>query len=283
MPTVSTANVNGVRAATGKGLLDWIAASDAEVICLQEVRARPDEVPDALRTLLAERGLHLTLAPSETAKGRNGVAVLSRCAPLAVRVGFGDPESDDEGRYLEVDLPEPPGDGRQRSLRGGHYTAASLYLPKGVTGTERQERKDRFLARFARYLDDAWRRVRDAGREMVVCGDWNLAPAEADVRNWRNNRTNSGFLPHEREWWADLTGCGWVDVVRAVHPDADGPYSWWTYRGRAFDNDVGWRIDHQLATPGLAARAKDAVVERAPSHAERWSDHAPVTVRYAPV
>jgi exodeoxyribonuclease-3 len=268
MPTVSTANVNGVRAATGKGLLDWIAASDAEVICLQEVRARPEEVPAALTALLAERGLHLTLAPSETAKGRNGVAVLSRSEPSAVRVGFGDPESDDEGRYLEVDLPD--------------LTAASLYLPKGVTGTAKQERKDRFLERFAPYLDDAWQRAHDAGREVVVCGDWNLAPAEADVRNWRNNRTNSGFLPHEREWWAALVERGWVDAVRAVHPDAEGPYSWWTYRGRAFDNDVGWRIDHQLATPGLAARAKDAVVDRAPSHAERWSDHAPVTVRYAP-
>ncbi|TCK20441.1 exodeoxyribonuclease III [Pseudonocardia endophytica] len=268
MPTVSTANVNGVRAATGKGLLEWIVAVDADVICLQEVRARPDEVPDALTALLAERGLHLTLAPSETAKGRNGVAVLSRTEPLAVRVGFGDPESDDEGRYLEVDLPG--------------LTAASLYLPKGVTGTPKQERKDRFLERFAPYLDDAWRRARGDGREMVVCGDWNLAPAEADVRNWKGNRRNSGFLPHERAWWAGLLERGWVDVVRSVHPDADGPYSWWTYRGRAFDNDVGWRIDHQLATPGLAVLAKDAVVDRAPSHAERWSDHAPVTVRYAP-
>jgi exodeoxyribonuclease-3 len=268
MPTVSTANVNGVRAATGKGLLEWLAASDADVVCLQEVRARPEEVPDALTGLLAELGLYLTIAPSETAKGRNGVAVLSRSEPVAVRTGFGDPETDPEGRYIEVDLPD--------------LTVASLYLPKGVTGTEKQERKDRFLERFGPYLDRARRRASDDGREMVVCGDWNLAPAEADVRNWRSNRTNSGFLPHERDWWAGLLARGWVDVVRSVHPDVEGPYSWWTYRGRAFDNDVGWRIDHQLATPGFAARAKDAVVDRASSHAARWSDHAPVTVRYAP-
>ncbi len=208
MPTVSTANVNGVRAATGKGLLDWLAASDADVVCLQEVRARPEEIPDALTGLLSELGLYLTVVPSETAKGRNGVAVLSRSEPLAVRTGFGDPETDPEGRYVEVDLPD--------------LTVASLYLPKGVTGTAKQERKDRFLERFAPYLDRARQRARDDGREMVVCGDWNLAPTEADVRNWRSNRTNSGFLPHERDWWAGLLARGWVDVVRSVYPDVDG-------------------------------------------------------------
>lgn len=268
MPTVSTVNVNGVRAASGKGLLEWIAASDAEVICLQEVRAQPEELPEALTGLLAEHGWWINLVPSGTAKGRSGVAVLTRTEPDAVRVGFGDDEIDPQGRYVEVDVAD--------------LTVASLYLTKGVTGTAKQEAKDRFLDSFAPYLRTAFDRSVADGREMLVCGDWNIAPAELDLRNWRSNRTNSGFLPHEREWWAGLTGHGWVDVVRALHPDTEGPYSWWTYRGRAFDNDVGWRIDHQLATPGLAAMAKDAVVERAPSHDRRWSDHAPVTVRYAP-
>ena len=185
MPTVSTANVNGVRAAARKGLLEWIAGSDAEVICLQEVRALPEEVPAELTGLLGEHGWTLSLAPSETAKGRNGVAVLSRAEPLAVRVGFGGSEFDLDGRYLEVDLPG--------------LTVASLYLPKGVAGTEKQEVKDRFLGRFADHLDAARERAAAHGREMLVGGDWNIAPAESDLRNWRSNRTNSGFLPHERD------------------------------------------------------------------------------------
>ncbi|MBW0103378.1 exodeoxyribonuclease III [Pseudonocardia sp. KRD291] len=268
MPTVSTANVNGVRAAAGKGLCEWISGSEAEAICLQEVRALPEEIPAALTELLAEHGWWTSLAPSRSAKGHSGVAVLTRTEPEAVRTGFGDAEIDAQGRYLEVDLPG--------------LTVASLYLTKGVTGTAKQEAKDRFLDAFGAYLRAAFDRAAADGREMVVCGDWNIAPAELDLRNWKTNRRNSGFLPHEREWWAGLLAHGWVDVVRELHPDVDGPYSWWTYRGRAFDNDVGWRIDHQLATPGLAARAKDALVERAPSHDSRWSDHAPVTVRYRP-
>lgn len=263
---IAAANVNGVRAATVKGMLDWLAATDADVICLQEVRARPDEVPVALRELLDAHGWHLRMAPSETAKGRNGVAVLSRAEPEAVRIGFGDPASDLDGRYLEVDLP-------------GGLTVASLYLPKGVAGTDRQDAKDAFCKTFADHLRTAFDRCAVTGREMVVAGDWNIAPTERDLRNWRNNQRNSGFLPYEREWFAALLAHGWSDVVRDLHPDTDGPYTWWTYRGRAFDNDVGWRIDHVLTTPGVAAAATGAVVQRAASHDARWSDHAPVLVR----
>ena len=252
---ISTANVNGVRAASGKGLLDWLARTDAEVVCLQEVRALPGDLPSAF--LAATAGWHLTLEPAET-KGRNGVAVLSREAPLAVRTGIGAAEFAGHGRYVEVDLPG--------------LTVASLYLPKGQAGTPKQEEKDRFLAAFAEHLGKT---VAD-GREMVVAGDFNIAPAEADIRNWRGNLAHSGFLPHERAWLADLCGAGWRDTVRELHPAADGPYTWWSYRGRAFDNDAGWRIDHVLATPGLVP--VDARVERAPSYDTRWSDHAPVTV-----
>ncbi|ANY07485.1 exodeoxyribonuclease III [Pseudonocardia sp. HH130630-07] len=265
---VATANVNGIRAATGKGLLDWLAGTDAEVVCLQEVRARPEELPAAFTDALAAGGWHLRLAPSETAKGRNGVAVLSRAEPEAVRIGFGDPVTDLDGRYLEVDLP-------------GDLTVGSLYLPKGVAGTERQDAKDAFLKTFGDHLHTASGRCAAGGREMVVAGDWNIAPTERDLRNWRNNQRNSGFLPHEREWFAGLLRTGWSDVVRDLHPGADGPYSWWTYRGRAFDNDVGWRIDHVLLTPGLAAAARSAGVDRAVTHDARWSDHAPVVVRLA--
>ncbi|GAA1401574.1 exodeoxyribonuclease III [Pseudonocardia kongjuensis] len=263
---LSTANVNGVRAASTKGLLDWLAGTAADVVCLQEVRARPEELPDAFRATLDEHGWHLRLAPSETAKGRNGVAVLSRAEPEAVRIGFGDPATDLDGRYLEVDLP-------------GGFTVGSLYLPKGLAGTEKQDAKDAFCKTFGDHLRAAFGRCVATGREMVVAGDWNIAPTELDLRNWRGNRKNSGFLPHEREWFAGLVEHGWADLVRDQHPDVDGPYSWWSYRGRAFDNDVGWRIDHLLGTPGVAAAATGAVVERAPSHDRRWSDHAPVTVR----
>ncbi|WP_312858235.1 exodeoxyribonuclease III [Pseudonocardia pini] len=255
--TVGTANVNGIRAASTKGFLEWLAGTSADVVCLQEVRALAVELPREF--LAATAGLHLTLDPA-SAKGRNGVAILSREAPLAVRTGIGAAEFAGHGRYVEVDLPG--------------LTVASLYLPKGQAGTPKQEEKDRFLAALAEHLGKT---VAD-GREMVVAGDFNIAPAEADIRAWRNNLAHSGFLPHERAWLADLCASGWQDTVRALHPGVDGPYTWWSYRGRAFDNDAGWRIDHVLATPGLAP--VEARVERASSYDSRWSDHAPVTVRF---
>ena len=261
MRTVSSVNVNGIRAAAAKGLAGWLADTAADVVCLQETRAQVEEIPAGLLG-----GWHLSCAPCATARGRNGVAVLTRDAPDAVRVGIGAAEFDGAGRYLEVDLPG--------------VTVASLYLPNGTVGTPRQEEKDRFLALFAPYLAERREKAAAEDREVLVCGDWNIAPAAADICNWRGNVRSSGFLPHERAWLAGIVAAGWVDVVRALHPGVDGPYSWWSYRGRAFDNDTGWRIDHHVATPGLAARAVSAVVERAPGHGERWSDHAPVTVRY---
>ena len=263
MITVSSVNVNGIRAAAPKGLGRWLTATEADVVCLQETRAQPEEVPLDLLT-----GWHLSYAPSESARGRNGVGVLTRHPPDAVRVGIGDAEFDGAGRYLEVDLPG--------------VTIASLYLPNGTVGTPKQDEKDRFLGLFAAYLAERREKAAAEDREVLVCGDWNIAPTEADIRNWRGNVQNSGFLPHERAWMAGLFADGWVDVVRALHPGVDGPYSWWSYRGRAFDNDTGWRIDLHVATPGLAARAASAVVERAATHGERWSDHAPVTVAYDP-
>lgn len=258
--TVSSVNVNGVRAAFRKGGADWLAATAAEVVCLQECRALPEEFPSA------PPGWVLSYAPSESVRGRNGVAVLTRVVPEAVRVGFGSAEFDTGGRYLEVDLPG--------------LTVASLYLPNGTVGTPKQDEKDRFLAEFAPYLVERAAKAAAEDREVLVCGDWNIAHTRADIRNWRGNVRNSGFLPHERDWLGSVFDSGYVDVVRTLHPDVDGPYSWWSYRGRAFDNDTGWRIDYQVATPGLAARAEHAVVERAAEHALRWSDHAPVTVRY---
>jgi exodeoxyribonuclease-3 len=265
---ISSVNVNGVRAAvkqrseTNPGLLPWLAASPAHVVALQEVRADESQARAALAPAL-DAGWHLSLAEPEV-KGRSGVAVLSRDVPDAVRIGFGSAEFDGSGRYLEADF--------------GDLTVASLYLPSGAVGTEKQDEKDRFRKEFGEYLREL------AGRHehAVVCGDWNIGSDELDIKNWKGNLKNSGFLPEERAWMAELIGEGGplVDVVRAQHPGRPGPYSWWSWRGKAFDNDSGWRIDLQVATPALAARATAARVERAAAYDLRWSDHAPVTVEY---
>ncbi|WP_030155987.1 exodeoxyribonuclease III [Glycomyces sp. NRRL B-16210] len=274
MRTIATVNVNGIRAAAKKGLVPWLANTTADVVLLQEVRAAEDQIPAEAR----EAGdWHWTVAPSLAAKGRAGVAVLTRTPPEAVRIGFSAPidervidgaaEFDTAGRYAEVDLPG--------------LTVASLYLPSGETDTPRQVEKERFMAAFADYLEAAAARSAATGRELVVCGDWNIAHAEADLKNWKANKKTAGFLPGERAWLTDLyDNRGFVDVVRALHPGVEGPYSWWSYRGRAFDNDAGWRIDLHVATPALAAKAVKAWVDRAATHDTRWSDHAPVQVTY---
>ncbi|MER7107409.1 exodeoxyribonuclease III [Streptomyces sp. NPDC000229] len=263
MLIVTSVNVNGLRAAAKKGFVEWLAATEADVVCLQEVRAEESQLPEAVR---APEGWHTFHAPA-AAKGRAGVALYTRREPDAVRTGFGSSEFDGTGRYVEADLPG--------------VTVASLYLPSGEVGTERQDEKIRFMGEFLPYLKELRERAAADGREVVVCGDWNIAHREADLKNWKANRKSSGFLPEEREWLTRVFDeASYVDVVRALHPDLEGPYSWWSYRGRAFDNDAGWRIDLQVATPGLAARAVKAWVERAATHGERWSDHAPVTAAY---
>ncbi|MFD7611046.1 exodeoxyribonuclease III [Streptomyces sp. NPDC059828] len=264
MLTVTSVNVNGLRAAAKKGFAEWLAGTSADVICLQEVRAEAHQLPEEVRE---PEGWHVTHVPS-AAKGRAGVAVYSRREPDAVRGGFGSEEFDGTGRYVEVDLPG--------------VTVASLYLPSGEVGTERQDEKYRFMAEFLPYLKALKERAAAGGRDVLVCGDWNIAHQEPDLKNWKGNKKNSGFLPEERDWLSRVYGsgaddAGYVDVVRAMHPDQEGPYSWWSYRGRAFDNDTGWRIDLLVGTPRLAGKCVKAYVERAASHAERWSDHAPVT------
>lgn len=266
MLTVTTVNVNGLRAAAKKGFVEWLAQTDADVICLQEVRAEAQQLTEDVRE---PEGWHTVHAPA-AAKGRAGVSLYSRRAPERVQIGFGGfgvagaEEFDASGRYVEIDLPG--------------VTVASLYLPSGEVGTERQEEKERFMAAFLPYLTGLKARAAAEGREVVVCGDWNIAHQEADLKNWKGNKKNSGFLPEERAWLTRVfEEAAYVDVVRSLHPDVAGPYSWWSYRGQAFDNDTGWRIDLIVASPRLAGRAAKAYVERAASHAERWSDHAPVT------
>ncbi|WP_161202783.1 exodeoxyribonuclease III [Streptomyces sp. SID1328] len=265
MLTVTSVNVNGLRAAAKKGFVEWLEQTAADVVCLQEVRAEPQQLPEHVRQ---PDGWHVVHAPA-AAKGRAGVSLYTRREPDRVRVGFGSAEFDGSGRYVEADLPG--------------VTIASLYLPSGEVGTERQDEKVRFMGEFSAHLKELRERAAADGREVLVCGDWNIAHQQADLKNWRGNVKNSGFLPEEREWLSRVLGPGdggYVDVVRALHPGTEGPYSWWSYRGRAFDNDSGWRIDYHMATPGLAAKAVKGWVERAATHTERWSDHAPVTVVY---
>lgn len=263
MFTVSTVNVNGLRAAARKGYVEWLAAADADVVALQEVRAEPEELPESVRT---PEGWHGAFAAS-TAKGRAGVGLLTAAEPIAVRTGFGDPEFDAAGRYLECELDT--------------VIAASVYVPSGEAGTAKQSTKERFLGAFLLYLTQLRARAADAGKAVVVCGDINIAHTSDDLKNWRGNRTNAGFLPDEREWLTRvLDGAGYVDVQRRLQPDGPGPYTWWSYRGKAFDNDAGWRLDYVLASPELADTAREVVVERAPSYDKRWSDHAPVTATF---
>ncbi|PYC64797.1 exodeoxyribonuclease III [Streptomyces tateyamensis] len=260
---VTTVNVNGIRAAAKKGFVQWLATTEADVLCLQEVRAETAQLPKEIAELT---GWHAYWAPA-AAKGRAGVAVLARTEPSRHQIGFGSDEFDNSGRYLEIDLPG--------------LTVASLYLPSGEVGTDRQDEKERFMAEFLTHLTELHTRAAAAGREVVVCGDWNIAHQEADLKNWKANQKAAGFLPEERAWLTRvLTEAGYTDIVRRHHPDQAGPYTWWSYRGRAFDNDSGWRIDMQFTTPGLAERALWSKVERAARHGERWSDHAPVTVAY---
>jgi exodeoxyribonuclease-3 len=217
-------------------------------------------------------GLHTTYDAGDRA-GRNGVAVCSRSAPIAVRSGLGSPEFDSAGRWLEVDLDEGRGQGQGH---GQGLTVVSVYVPTGAAGTPVQDAKHRFLDAVTARLA-VLRATADAGgRQVIVGGDLNVAAEQADIRAWKANLRHSGFLPAERDWLRGLLADGWTDLVRAAHPDVAGPYSWWSWRGKAFDTDAGWRIDVLLATAGLAARTTAAWVDRAPSYAERISDHAPV-------
>jgi exodeoxyribonuclease-3 len=264
---VSTINVNGIRAAVKQrspenlGLLAWLKETAADVVCLQETRADDEQLAEALAPALAD-GWNLASADPHL-KGRNGVAVLSRHPITRVQLG---PEADEfaaHGRYLEVDT--------------AGLTVASVYFPTGEAETDRQREKERFMAAVAARMEV----LRGKRLDAVVCGDWNIGHREHDIKAWKANQKKAGFLPSERQWLTDLLATGWVDVVRVLHPDVPGPYSWWSWRGKAFDNDAGWRIDYQLATAKLAARVVAARVERADAYALRWSDHAPVTVDYS--
>ncbi len=251
---VISLNANGIRAAARKGFFDWLDGQDADVVCIQETKAQVHQLGD---TVFSPQGYHCYYEDAEK-KGYSGVAVYSRHEPRRVIRGYGDAEFDNEGRYLEV------------QLEG--INVVSLYLPSGSSSEERQEAKYRCMDSFTGHL----RKLRRRRSQTIICGDWNIAHKEQDLRNWRANRKNSGFLPEERAWMDQVFGeYGFVDAFRTL-PQEEHQYTWWSNRGRAWDNNVGWRIDYHVVTPGL----EDKVVRTEIYREERFSDHAPLIMDY---
>jgi len=257
---LTSLNLNGIRSATSKGLENWLAREKPDCICVQEVKAQAPDLAGRFENLCDMRG-YFHLAEK---KGYSGVAVYSRHEPSAVVIGYNSPEFDAEGRYVELQFDTP-----QRK-----WSIISVYFPSGSSGEERQQAKFRFLAEFYPHLQ----RLR-AERDFILCGDINIAHQEIDLKNWKGNRKNSGFLPEERAWMTQLlTQGGLVDVYRQLEPTAtDDCYTWWSNRGQAYAKNVGWRLDYHLATPGAAQGAQRASIYKD----EKFSDHAPLTVEYA--
>lgn len=293
---ITSVNVNGIRAAVKErspenlGMLPWLRNSGSDVVLLQEVRATIPETEKALAPAL-EAGWHYVGAPA-MAKGRAGVGILSRAPLDNVQIGFG--SFRDAGRWIEGDYEG--------------VTVASLYLPSGSVDTEKQDEKYHFLDEFSELLAERGQR-----ENMVIGGDWNICHRREDLKNWKTNQKKSGFLPDERLFMDSVFGTypeetsqvdkgqgeyfgavaysagqirsaatdpRWFDVARHFHPEEVGPYTWWTYRGQAFNNNAGWRIDYQAATKNMLDRAERTWVDRAASVEERWSDHSPLNVSY---
>jgi len=256
MLRILTLNLNGIRSATTKGFLGWLSTQGADIVCLQELKAQEADLTEAMRV---PDGCHSWFHCAEK-KGYSGVGLYARRPPDQVVAGIGNAEFDAEGRYLRADW--------------GNLSVISLYMPSGSSSPERQEAKVRFMDEFFPHLD----KLLASGREIVICGDWNIAHREIDLKNWKSNQKNSGFLPEERAWLTRVFDeLGWVDVYRHLYPDV-GPdaYTWWSNRGQARAKNVGWRIDYQIATPGIAAKAVLAGVYKE----RRFSDHAPLMVEY---
>jgi len=257
MLRVISINLNGIRSANRKGFFDWMSKQNADVICLQELKAQTADLTEDMCTPGAYQGFFHCAEK----KGYSGVGIYTRRAPDRIIAGLGNDEFDREGRYIEAQF--------------GDLSVISLYLPSGSSSEERQAAKYRFMDVFLPHMQE----LLASGREVVICGDWNIAHKEADLKNWKSNQKNSGFLPEERAWMTRLFDeVGWKDVYRGLHPEAtDACYTWWSNRGQAWAKNVGWRLDYQIATPALAATATAASIYKE----ERFSDHAPLTVDYA--
>ena len=272
---IASVNVNGIRAAVRNGMAGWLDSADVDILTLQEVRAELTHLESALP------GWELVHDESLT-KGRSGVAVASRIPITASRIELGDESVDSRGRWIEADV----------EVDGERLTVVSAYVHSGEDGTPRQDAKYGFLDAMSVRLPE----LAQNDALALVTGDLNVGHRPFDIKNWRGNQKKAGFLPRERSYFdrffgdagalvtgvdgVEGVGLGWVDVGRRFAGEVDGPYTWWSNRGQAFDNDTGWRIDYHMATPALAARVADYRVARAASYAERWSDHAPVVADY---
>ena len=256
---LTSLNLNGIRSATSKGLEAWLAQAQPDCICVQEVKAQAADVAGKFEQLAELQG-HFHYAEK---KGYSGVAVYTRHEPSDVVVGFDGGEFDAEGRYVELRFDTPKA---KRSV-------ISVYCPSGSSGPERQEPKYRFLDGFYPHL-----MALKGQRDFIICSDVNIAHQNADLNNWRSNQKNSGFLPEERAWMTKLLSeGGLVDVYRRLQPDTtDTCYTWWSNRGQAYANNVGWRLDYHLATPALAEKARSEAIYKG----EKFSDHAPITIEY---
>ncbi|MFN3234870.1 MAG: exodeoxyribonuclease III [Gammaproteobacteria bacterium] len=254
MLRVISINTNGIRAATRKGFFDWIKQEKPDIICIQETKAKETQLEDDIYKLPGyHRYFHDAIKP-----GYSGVAIYTKHTPKNVITGLGWPVADDEGRYIEVDF-----DG----LR-----VASLYMPSGTSGDVRQGLKYEFLDSYANHLKD----MKKAGVPCIICGDWNIAHKKIDIKNWRGNQKNSGFLPEERAWMDELFGeMGFVDAFREINQEED-QYTWWSNRGQAWAKNVGWRIDYQVISPELRKTIKTVDIYKN----QRFSDHAPLIVDY---
>ena len=250
-------NLNGIRSAANKGLYPWLTAQDADIICMQEIKAQASDLTAEMHNPTGNFGyFHYAIK-----KGYSGVGIYSKLKPDLVIEGLGIKDIDDEGRYIECQF--------------DNLSVVSLYLPSGSSGEERQAFKFSMMARFLPHLQA----LVASGRDVVICGDWNIAHKEADLKNYKGNKKNSGFLPEERGWLTELFDqVGWVDVYRALHPTTtDASYTWWSNRGQAYAKNVGWRIDYQIATPNFAAKALNATIYKE----SRFSDHAPLIIEYS--
>jgi exodeoxyribonuclease-3 len=253
---IITLNANGIRSAARKGVFEWLRRQNADVVCIQETKAQEAQLVDPM---FRPNGHHCFYYDATCKKGYSGVAVYAKREPDTVLTTLGREDFDCEGRYIEA--------------RFDNLSVVSLYVPSGTSGDERQQYKFRIMEWFEPILDE-WLA---SGRDYILCGDWNIVRTEKDIKNWKSNQKNSGCLPEERAWLNKLIDeRGWVDSFRTLKPDAV-EYTWWSRRGRARENNVGWRIDYQLVTPGLRARLRDCSIYRD----EEFSDHAPFIVDYA--
>jgi exodeoxyribonuclease-3 len=261
MLRIISANLNGIRSAFNKGFLPWMLQQQADFICVQELKAQQ---ADLTSEMLHPQPYSAYFHYAEK-KGYSGVGIYTRHQPDQVIIGLGQADIDAEGRYIELQF---------NQLGPKKLSIISLYLPSGSSGEERQQIKFSVMERFYPHMQA----LINSGREVIICGDWNIAHKEIDLKNWKGNLKNSGFLPEERLWINNIFNQqGWVDTYRKLHPDTtEECYTWWSNRGQAWAKNVGWRIDYQIATPAIGALAQTAQVYKQ----QRFSDHAPLILEY---